>query len=108
MGDKFKMQKILLAVAIAAGLSIAFIDSRPTWDDTAITVFALLVAGGILGLLIRQRPWLYALALGLWLPLWEGIASGNFSILIVLVFPFTGVYAGWLLSQVVRKSQHPA
>ena len=102
------MQKILLVVAVAAGLFIAFIDSRPTWDDTAITVFALLVAGGILGLLIKRRPWLYALALGMWLPLWEGIASHNFSMLIVLIFPFAGVYAGWILSQVVRKSQHTA
>ena len=102
------MPKILLAVAVAAGLSIAFIDSRPTWDDTAITVGALLVAGGILGLLIKQRPWLYALALGLWLPLWEGIASRNFTILVVLAFPFVGVYAGWILGQMVRKSQHTA
>ena len=102
------MQKILLGVAVAAGLSIAFIDSRPNWDDTAIIVFALLVAGGILGLLIKRRPWLYALALGVWLPLWEGITSRNFSTLIVLIFPFIGVYAGWILSQVVRKSQHTA
>ncbi len=102
------MQKALVVIALIAGLSIAFIDSRPTWDDTAITVFAFLVSGGILGLLIKRRPWLYALALGLWLPLWEGIASRNFSILVVLVFPFVGVYAGWILGQVVRKSRHPA
>ncbi len=102
------MQKILLAVAAAAGLFIAFIDSRPAWDDTAITVGALLLCGGILGLLIKQRPWLYALALGLWLPLWEGIASRNFTILVVLAFPFIGVYAGWLVGQVVRKAQRPA
>ncbi len=102
------MQKILLAVAVAAGLFMAFIDSRPTWDDTAITVGALLLCGGILGLLIKRRPWLYALALGLWLPLWEGIASRNFTILVVLAFPFIGVYAGWFLGQVVRKAQRPA
>jgi len=99
------MQKILLVVAFVAGLLIAFVDSRPTWDDTAITIAALLVSGGIIGLLVKRRPWLYALALGLWLPLWEGIASRNLSILIVLVFPFLGVYAGWIFAQVVRRSQ---
>ncbi len=101
------MQKILFVIALAAGLSIAFVDSRPTWDDTAITVAALLVCGGIIGLLIKRRPWLYALALGLWLPLWEGIASRNFTILIVLIFPFIGVYAGWALGWVMRRSNLP-
>src|SRR5512139_351729 len=28
------MQKILLALAILMGLLIAYVDSRPTWDDT--------------------------------------------------------------------------
>ncbi len=101
------MQKILFAVALTAGLSIAFVDSRPTWDDTAITVAALLVCGVIIGLLIKRRPWLYALALGLWLPLWEGIASRNFTILIVLIFPFIGVYAGWALGWGMRRSNLP-
>ncbi len=102
------MQKILIALALAAGITIAFVDSRPTWDDTAITVAALLLSGGILGLLIKRRPWLYALALGLWLPLWEGIASRNFTILVVLIFPFVGVYAGWILRQIVYSARRPA
>jgi hypothetical protein len=103
----FRMQKILFIIALAAGLAIAFIDSRPAWDDTALTVAALLVAGGIIGLLARRRPWLYALLLGAWLPLWEGFTSRNFSILVVLVFPFAGVYAGWALGNILRKSQIP-
>ncbi len=102
------MQKILFAASIAAGLLIAFIDSRPTWDDTAITVAALLVCGGITGLLVKLHAWLYALALGLWLPLWEGIASRNFTILVTLVFPFVGVYAGWALGKVLRSARRPA
>ncbi len=102
------MQKLLFAIALAAGFGIAFIDSRPTWDDTAITVAALLVCGGIIGLLLQRRPWLYALALGLWLPLWEGITSRNFTILVVLIFPFVGVYAGWALGKVLRSARRPA
>ncbi len=102
------MQKILFVAAIAAGLLIAFVDSRPTWDDTAITVAALLVCGGIIGLLVKRRPWLYALALGLWLPLWEGIASRNFTVLITLIFPFVGMYAGWALGKVLRSARRPA
>ena len=101
------MQKILFVISLAAGLFIAFVDSRPTWDDTAITVAALLVCGAILGMLVKRRPWLYALALGLWLPLWEGLTSRNFSILVVLVFPFIGVYAGWAFARILHRSNLP-
>jgi hypothetical protein len=104
----FMMQKILLVCALASGLLIAYVDSRPTWDDTGITVFALLVASGIIGMLVQRRPWLYALAVGLWIPLWGIIHTQNFSMLLVLLFPFAGVYAGWALRQVVQKTLHPA
>ena len=102
------MQKILLVCALASGLLIAYVDSRPTWDDTGITVFALLVASGIIGLLVQRRPWLYALAVGLWIPLWGIIHTQNLSMLLVLLFPFAGVYAGWALRLVVQKTFHPA
>ena len=88
---------IPLALALVAGLSIAYVDSRPAWDDTGITAFALLAAGGLIGLLIRRRPWLYALALGVWIPLWGAIVKGNFGLALVLPIPFAGVYLGWWL-----------
>src|SRR5690348_15783000 len=31
---KASMQKILLILGVLAGLLIAYVDSRPTWDDT--------------------------------------------------------------------------
>ncbi len=81
-------------------------DSRPGWDDTGITVLALLAGGGIIGLLLQKRPWLFALAFGIWLPLWEGLASHDFKMLIVLIFPFIGVFAGWAIRLVSRKVLH--
>ena len=35
---------LLLLGALATGLAITYVDSRPTWDDTGVTVFALLIA----------------------------------------------------------------
>src|SRR5574339_470079 len=45
------VQKILLALAVLTGLFIAFVDSRPTWDDTGITVGAMLLSSGLFTLL---------------------------------------------------------
>jgi len=98
------MQRILLAAAMVVGLLIAYVDSLPKWDDTGITVFALVFCGGILGLIIRRRPWLYGLAVGLWLPLRAIILTHDARFVVVLAFPLAGVYAGWGLQKLIAKS----
>ena len=109
------MQKLLLAVAILTGLFIAYVDSRPTWDDTGITVGTMLLSSGLLTLLGYRRPWLIALAIGLWTPLYETYLSHNFNFpgvilfpLIVLLINFVGAYAGWAARLGIRKTLHPA
>lgn len=101
-------QKILFAAAFIAGLLIAFVDSRPTWDDTGITVFALLLGGGIIGLLVRKHPWLFALAFGIWIPLLGVLVKHDLTMSIVFLFPLAGVYAGWALRWLSRKVLHSA
>src|SRR5258708_5837860 len=63
------MQRILFVVALGLGLAIAYVDSRPNWDDTGITAAAILVSCGLLGVLGPKQPLLWALAVGLWIPL---------------------------------------
>jgi hypothetical protein len=99
-------QWLLLVGSTLLGLLIAFIDSRPSWDDTAITVGMLLIGGGIIGLLLQKRPWLYALAFGIWIPLAGLVLRHDPLMLIVLIFPFIGVYAGWLVRKLARKAIH--
>ena len=99
-------QKILLVAAVFFGLFVAYVDSRPTWDDTGITVFALLIGSGIIGLLAEKRPWLFGLAIGLWLPLWYIVTTHNLSMIIILAFPLIGVYVGWALKLGFRKLHH--
>ena len=77
------MQKALLAAAVAVALLITYIDSLPTWDDA-----------GVIGLFVRRRPWLFTLAIGLWIPLRGILLTHDFRLLIVLLFPLVGVYAG--------------
>jgi hypothetical protein len=53
-----------LGIAVIAGIFIAYVDSRPTWDDTGITVGFILLASGALALAGYKQPWLLALAVG--------------------------------------------
>ncbi len=98
------LQKILAAVAVVCGMLIAYVDSRPAWDDTGITVFALLTVSGLIGLLASKRPWLWALLVGIWLPGYYVVTTHNLTMLIILIFPFIGAFAGWLVrNQVINK-----
>ena len=102
------MQNILLSTAVLAGLFFAYADSRPTWDDTGILAGGLLLISGLLTLLGHRKPWLVALAVGLWIPLHDIYLSHNFLLLLVLLFPFVGAYAGWVVRQGIRKTFHLA
>jgi hypothetical protein len=79
------------------GLLIAWVDSRPGWDDAGITILALTLSAAIIGLFVRRRAWMYGLAVGLWIPLRGILVAHDFLLLVVLLFPMAGVHAGWAL-----------
>lgn len=102
------MQNLLLGIALLAGLFSAYVDSRPAWDDTGILVGGLLLASGLLTLLGHRRPWLIALAVGIWIPMRQIYLTYDFKFLIILLIPFIGAYSGWLVRLGIRKTLHPA
>ena len=102
------MDTILLAVGAAMGAAIAYIDSRPTWDDTGITVAALLAASALLGMISPRRPWKWGLAVGIWLPAYEIFLNHNYSMVLVLLIPMIGAYAGAGANWMIRKALRPA
>lgn len=89
-----------LIIAILLGISIAYIDTRPHWDDTGISVLMILIAAFICGLLSPQRTWLMALAVGIWIPLFNIIATHNFGSSIALIPAFIGAYTGYFAKNV--------
>jgi len=105
---KSPMQKILLTLGLLAGLFLAYVDSLPKWDDTGILVGVLLLVSGLLALLGYRRPWLLALAVGLWIPLHDVFISHDARIFIVLIIPFAGAYVGWAIHGALRKTFKPA
>ena len=102
------MQNLLLGIAVLAGLFSAYVDSRPTWDDTGILVGGLLLVSGLLTLLGHRRPWLIALAVGIWIPAYEIFKSHGFMMLVILLIPMIGAYGGWLVRLGIQKTFHPA
>lgn len=63
MPRKTLVSWLLLVVALSLGAFIAYVDSRPTWDDTGVTAGVILIVSGMLGL--AQPPaWVLALGAG--------------------------------------------
>ena len=87
------------AVALALGLLIAYADSSPGWDSTGITAGALLLSAGVTAFLGRDRPWLWALLVGLPTPVVEIGGAGTTGSLLALVFAGIGAGIGWALGR---------
>ena len=91
------LHRCLLVAATLAGIAIACVDAQPTWDDAGLTAGAMALAAALLGVLGPDRPWRWALAVGVWIPtyaLMRTPAFGSIAMFVVLVFPFAGAYAG--------------
>jgi hypothetical protein len=98
------MPKVLLPAAPGLGLLIAYVDSRPNWDDPRITALALFAGCGLWGSLRPNRPWLWALAIGRWVPAFGIVSASNHGSLLALLVAFAGAYFG----MAVGKAHLPA
>jgi hypothetical protein len=95
------MQRIALLAGLTIGITIGYIDSRPSWDDTGVTAVAVLASSLVLGALAPQRPWATALVVGAWIPLFGILTRANYGSLLALAFALAGAYAGMLLRRAV-------
>jgi len=89
-------------VAVAAGIAIALIDSSPGWDSTGITAGLLLIGAGVASAIGRNRPWLWALLVGLPTPLLETVRDGNTGSWLALGFAALGAAIGWVIARSSR------
>ena len=76
---------------LVAGLAIAWVDTRPGWDDTGVTAGALLITAAM-GSLATVPPWLAAgLVAG---PIVVAEARGGSGVLLEILFALAGAYSG--------------
>lgn len=87
----------LAIVALVAGVVIGLVDSGPGWDATGITAGALVLSAAGAAWLGRDRPWLWALLVGLPTPILDIVRTGNTSSVLALGFAALGAAIGWAL-----------
>src|SRR5262249_8715976 len=92
----------LFLLALSLGACITYVDSRPHWDDSGITALAICVVTALFGFASPRWAWVWALAVGAWIPLFGVLRAGNYGSLLALVFAFAGAYGGMLLRKAAR------
>ena len=85
---------LLLLAALAVGLALGLVDSSPGWDDTGVSAAAVLAATAAFGFARPSRAWVWALAVGLWIPALGIVLRGNYGSLLALVPAMAGAFAG--------------
>lgn len=90
-----------IVVAVVAGLALAFMDSRPGYDDTGVTAAGLAIAALISVLIDGSGKLLRVAALavlvGIWIPILEIAAPGTYGSLLAFVFSGVGAFVGWVI-----------
>ncbi len=87
----------LVMAALACGAAIAWVDSRPSWDDTGITAVLVFVSCAAFSFIRPAAPWLWALGVGAWIPLYGILVRHNAGSLLALLIAFVGAYSGALI-----------
>jgi hypothetical protein len=85
---------LLLLGALALGLALALVDASPGWDDTGVSAVAVLLGAAVFGATRPARPWLWALAVGLWIPAMGITFHHDLAALLALVPAVAGAFAG--------------
>ena len=99
---------LMVIAAVAVGIMIAWIDSRPGWDDTGITAGLVILSAAVFGALHPTRAWIWALSVGVWIPLTGILLHGNYGSLLALGVALLGAYAGALTRRGLAPPDAPA
>ncbi len=95
---------LVLGICIILSIFIGWMDSHPRWDDTGITVCAILLSAFLLGVFGGGHPWLWAVILGSGVFLFNAVLHQTYAPAFAFVFSFAGAYAGFFFKRFFRKT----
>lgn len=87
----------VLVVALVVGSAIGYMDSRPTWDDTGITVGSVFLAAAILAAARPRAGWLVGLAVGVPVLAFNAVLHHNFGSAVAIAIALAGAGLGSLV-----------
>lgn len=90
--------------AIAIGVAIGWLDSRPNWDDTGISAGVLFLGALAISWWVPRHAWRWALAVGAFIPLIEVTRDHNTGSLGALAFAAVGATVGSLVGRAARAA----
>jgi len=85
----------LAILALGAGVGIGLVDASPGWDSTGVTAVTLFGVAAVLAWVAGDRPWLWALLVGLPTPILEITRTGTTGSVLAIGFAGAGAAAGW-------------
>jgi hypothetical protein len=97
----------VLLVALAVGVAIGFVDSRPNWDDTGVTVVSVFFTAVVLAALRPRVAWLAGIAVGAPVLLFNVLLQGNFGSAAAVGIGLIGAGVGYLLGRALRWGKAP-
>lgn len=93
---------ILIILSLLAGLIIGWIDTRPRWNDTGITVALIFISSFILGIFSNRNAWVIALIIGLCITTLNFLVSNRIDSAVSILIALAGAYGGVLLKKIVK------
>src|SRR5580765_2084556 len=85
-----RLPLVAISIALLLGTVIGYIDSRPTWDDTGITVGAVLISSVLVAASAPRMGWLAGALVGLPILLFNVLLTGNWGSVGGLIFSVIG------------------
>ena len=89
-------------VGLLLGAGIGYVDSRPTWDDTGITVGAVVLCAFVTAAISPRWAWLSGLAVGLPVLAFNAVLHGGYAAVVAVGVGLVGAGAGYLAGKLLR------
>jgi hypothetical protein len=93
---------LLIILSLAVGLTIGWIDSRPNWNDTGVTVGLIFLSSFLLSLLAEKHFWVIGIIIGICITSFNYILHNNLQSVVSFIIAFAGAYSGAGIKKLIK------